>query len=34
MSEYKRNGNYPDKIDGITFKNFKIENKKRTKKLL
>ena len=34
MSEYKRNGNYPDKIDGITFKNFKIENKIRTKKLL
>ena len=34
MSEYKRNGKYPDKIDGITFKNFKIENKIRTKKLL
>ena len=34
MSEYKRNGNYPDKIDGITFKNFKNENKIRTKKLL
>ena len=34
MAEYKRNGNYPDKIDGITFKNFKIANKIRTKKLV
>ena len=34
MAEYKRNGNYPDKIDGITFKNFKIANKIRTKKLI
>ena len=34
MSEYKRNGKYSDKIDGITFKNFKIANKIRAKKLL
>jgi len=34
MSEYKRNGSYSEKIDGVTFKNFKIANKIRTKKLI
>ena len=32
MAEYKRKAKFPEKIDGITFKNFKIANSLRTKK--
>ena len=32
MAEYKRKSKFPEKIDGITFKNFKIANSLRTKK--
>ena len=34
MAEYNRKSSFPEKIDGITFKNFKIANKIRAKKLL
>ena len=33
MAEYNRKNTCPEKIDGITFKNFKIANKIRAKKL-
>ena len=34
MSEYKRKDSYSEKIDGITFKNFKKSNKIRSKTLI
>ena len=34
MAEYNRKSSFPEKIDGITFKNFKIANKIRAKKLI
>ena len=34
MAEYNRKNSSPEKIDGITFKNFKFANKIRAKKLI
>ena len=35
MSEYNRKISFPEKIDGVTFKNFKIDkNNIRVKKIL